>query len=218
MGIIEEAFEGLGQGNPLDYSFLLKYSGKFRGYNANVRISGKRLSFGLSRNWRQVGKDIRIGLIQELLCRVLGISRTTMNIEIYRIFLKKVHLAVPKENIDPFLGESFDRVNDKYFSGMIEKPNLVWGHKSFSKFGSYDYGADTISISQVLEKHINLLDYVMYHEMLHKKHKFTNSKSRTLHHTAEFRKSEREFENSAEMERQLGRISAKRRLASFFGF
>ena len=127
------------------------------------------------------------------------------------IFLKKVHLAVPKEKIDPILEKSFDRVNDKYFYGMIEKPNLVWGKKSFRKFGSYDYGSDTISISRSLEPHPRLLDYVMYHEALHKKHKFTTSGARTRHHTSEFRKSEKRFENAAEMEKMLGRLASKRK-------
>lgn len=218
MGIIEDAYNGLGAGKPLEYICSIKYSGKFRGYNANVRIRGKSLTFGLSRNWKNVSPDIKIGLLQELFCRILGIRKSTAGIELYRIFLKKVHIAVPKDRIDPLLEESFDRVNERYFSGMIEKPNLVWGQKSFRKFGSYDYGADTISISRSLEPNPKLLDYVMYHEALHKKHKFTSSNGRSRHHTAEFRKSESEFEGAAEMEKMLGRLAAKRKLLSIFGF
>ncbi len=216
--MIEEAYDGLRTGKPLAYDCSIKYSGKFKGYNANVRISGRKIVFGLSRNWRQVSRDIKIGLIQELFCKILSMKRTTQNIELYHIFIKKVHLAVPKDRIDPALEGAFDRVNEEYFYGMIEKPNLVWGKKSFRKFGSYDYGSDTISISKALENDQDLLDYVMYHEILHKKHKFTTSKGRTRHHTSEFRKSERKFPNAAGMEKRLSRLSAKRRVLSVFGF
>ncbi len=218
MDMLEEAFDGLNTGKPLNYECSIKYSGKFKGYNANVRLSGKKLVFGLSRNWRQVSKDIKMGLIQELFCKIMRIRKSTQNIELYHIFLKKVHIAVPKNRIDPVLEESFERINEKYFSGMIEKPNLVWGQKSFRKFGSYDYGSDTISISRSLEPVPNLLDYVMYHEILHKKHKFTTSKGRTRHHTSDFRKSERMFEGSEQMEKMLGRLAAKRKIFSIFGF
>jgi predicted SprT family Zn-dependent metalloprotease len=50
-------------------------------------------------------------------------------------------------------------------------------------------------------KHI--LDYVMYHEMLHKKFKFNNSGIKTRHHTKEFKKEESKFENSKIIEKEL---------------
>jgi predicted metal-dependent hydrolase len=110
------------------------------------------------------------------------------------------------------LEESFDKINEKYFFGLIEKPNLTW-HNSIRRLGSYEYGTDTISVSRVLSTDKILLDYVMYHEVLHKKYKFHNRNGRTFHHTHEFRQMEKSFENSEEMEERIkGLMRQKRRI------
>jgi len=78
----------------------------------------------------------------------------------------------------------------------------MW-HDSMRRLGSYEYGTDIISMSKVLDHDEDLIDYVMYHEMLHKKHKFHNKNGRSHHHTREFKEMERKFENSEEMERKI---------------
>ena len=165
----------------------------------------------MSKQWKSVSKEIQIGLIQELLVRVIKDKRRTSNMDLYNIFIKKAELAAPKTKTDEFLEKSFDRVNERYFYGMIEKPNLVW-HNSASRLGSYEYGSDTISISSILgDVNTDLLDYVMYHEMLHKKYKFVNKNGRNYHHTGHFRKKEKEFENQQQVERRLKTLRAPRR-------
>ena len=187
-----------------EYKFELIYSGKFRHYNANIRKKGTFLSINLSKKWKSINEDVKIGLIQVLLNKILKTKVKTQNMELYELFLKKVHLTIPKKEIDPYLSESFDRVNEKYFFSLIEKPNLKWGSRSLRKIGSYEYGSDTISISKVMLKaDKSLLDYIMYHEMLHKKHKFHTTNGRSFHHTKEFRHSERRFENYEIMEEML---------------
>ena len=150
-------------------------------------------------------------------------KKNTTNIDLYNIFMKKIHLAVPKTKTDPTLEESFNRINEKYFYGLIEKPNLVWGNNSIRKLGSYEYGSDTITISRVLEEtDENMLDYIMYHEVLHKKHKFNSKNGRNYHHTQLFRKNEKEFENSERIERELSKVlktsQRKRLFGKLFGF
>ena len=103
-------------------------------------------------------------------------------------------------------------INDKYFLGLIELPNLKFGKNSFTKLGSYSYASDTITISSALKHDFELLDYVMHHELLHKKHQFNSKNGRSYHHTALFRKKEKEFENAGLMEKRLGRL----RLKNFF--
>jgi len=150
----------------------LIYSGKFKGYNANLKLSNDILTFSLSRQWREVGDEIKIGLIQELLVKMFKKryrwkKNDTVNMELYEIFLKKVHLTIPKDKTHPLLEASFNRVNQKYLYDNLDRPNLIWGSFSTTQLGSYDFGTDTIKISQVLhpENASNfLLDYVMYHE------------------------------------------------------
>jgi predicted metal-dependent hydrolase len=187
-----------------DYEFDLYYSGKFNDYNANIKIRGRHFRINLSSKWRNINEDIKIGLIQVLLNKILRTNVQTQNIDLYELFLKKVHITVLKQMSDPQLSESFDRVNEKYFFSIIEKPNLQWGKESVRKLGSYEYGSDTITISKILLNADNvLLDYIMYHEMLHKKHKFYTNNGRSFHHTKEFRDSEKKFENYESIEQML---------------
>jgi predicted metal-dependent hydrolase len=221
MGMVEEAFMGLWPDKEIKYDFSIKYSGKFKGYNANVKMLGNKVMFSLSKNWRQISRDIKIGLLQELMARLFNEKKTTQKIDLYHIFLKKVHIAVPKTKTEPMLEKSFIRVNDRFFAGMVEQPNLKWNNSS-SKLGSYDYGSDTITISSMLKNaDSDVVDYVMYHEILHKRHKFSSKNGRLHYHTKEFRSSEKSFPNSAEIEEKLKHLRPlrqRKRKFSLFKF
>lgn len=210
MNLVEKAFRELYPDKEIMHNFSLKYSAKFKPYNANVRMRGRNMVFHMSRKWKSVSREIQVGLIQELLVKMMKDRRKTSNMDLYNIFIKKAGSAAPKTKTDMFLEESFDRVNEKYFYGMIDNPNFVW-HASSSRLGSYEYGSDTISISNVLREHPDLLDYVMYHEMLHKKYKFVSKNGRNYHHTNHFRKKEKEFENQDMMEKGLKGLRLPRR-------
>ena len=214
--LIKEAFQQLYPDKELRYSVSLKYSRKFKPYNANVKRYGDNLIFNFSRNWKKISKEIQIGLIQELLTRILKEkNKKTVNMELYNLFMKNVHISIPKTKTDDILEASFDRVNESYFNGMLDKPNLQWGNESVSKLGSYEYGSDTITISTIFKNEKQLLDYVMYHEMLHKKFKFSSNNGRTIHHSAEFRKMEARFEDSGLMEKEISKLAKRHRLRIF---
>jgi len=215
MSILADAFEDLfPEKNIDDYNLKIKYTDRFKPYNANVKYSKDFLEFNLSKKWKRVSREIQIGLLQELLMKVFKKKKKTFNTDLYHSFMKKIHIAVPKTRIDPFLEESFERINEQYHSGLIEKPNLVW-HNSINRLGSYEYGSDTISISKILENDQDALDYVMHHEILHKRLKFDSTKVNCRHHTKEFRQMESKFENSQEMEERLKVLARKQRRKLF---
>ena len=115
-----------------------------------------------------------------------------------------------------FLKESFERINKEYFFNLIEMPNLKFNN-SINKLGSYEYGSDTITISKHLANESQeIMDYVMYHEMLHKKHKFKNKNNRNYHHTKTFRQQEKQFKNSKDIEKQLSKIVSKNKIKKRF--
>lgn len=219
MELVERAYSRLYPGENFNYSASLIFSRRFKAYNANVRIKGNSLEFNLSNEWSKVNEEIVVGLLQSLLLKILRDSKKTTNTDLYNLFIKKLHLSIPKTDIEPYLEESFERINDRYFYGLVEKPNLVWGNKTTTKLGSYNYQTDTITVSTIFENaEKRLLDYVMYHEMLHKKHKFRNSGNRSMHHTHEFKQKEKEFESHDEAEdgiKKLIRDSRKRKFALF---
>lgn len=214
MNIAEEAYRELYPNKEANFNFLLKYSRKFKPYNANVKKYGNNLTFHLSKDWKKISKEIQLGLIQELLVKILKDKKKTMNMELYNMFMKNVHIAVPKTKTEPVLEASFNRNNESFFSGMLDIPNLQWGNDSTSKLGSYEYGSDTITISTIFRfADPVLLDYVMYHEMLHKKFKFESKNGRTLHHSPEFKRMEAKFPNHEFLEKEISKLARKHRFS-----
>ena len=213
---VSKAFSELYPNKKFCFNVDIKYSARFKGYNARVYYTKDKLEFRLSKQWQGVDEAIIKGLIQELLIKIFGGFKNTLSIQLYNTFMKKAYLGVMPTKIEPELKESFDRVNQKYMFGIMETPNLKWGTKSYTKLGSYDYGTDTITISSILKNHDDLLDYVMYHEMLHKKYKFTTKNGRTLHHSKEFREEEAKFENAKLMEKKIRQLCYRQKIFRFF--
>lgn len=210
MRLVEEAYAELFPGREMP-SFSLKYSGRFSAYNANVVKKNDELCFSISREWRNVDRSIRKGLLQHLLLKITRDykgrkhRKSTISIDLYNSFIKNLHQSIPKTKTSPLLEQSFWRVNEKFFFNTIEQPNLGWGAYSKSTLGTYNYQTDTITISRYFEKAPEaFLDYVMYHEMLHKKIKFRASGTKSYHHTSMFRRKEKEFPDAKRMEKEIG--------------
>lgn len=212
MNLAQDAFEDLFPDKELEYQFSLKYTKQFKPYNANVRKQGKNITFHLSHKWKTVSREIQIGLLQELLSKLFKAKKGTVNKDLYHHFMKKIHIAAPKVHTHPVLEESFNRNNELFFHGLLEKTNLKWGTHSVRQLGLYEYGSDTITISKIfIDENQELLDYVMYHEMLHKHLKFECKKGKSHHHTPEFRRREALFPESKRLEQELSHLARKKR-------
>ncbi|MGM5485091.1 MAG: hypothetical protein ACQEP1_04440 [Nanobdellota archaeon] len=210
MNLAEKAYRALYPEKEPVYSFELKYSGKFSPYNGNIRKKGRKIFVSLSREWEDVSSEIQKGIIQNLYNRLFRTKRKTDNIDLYDSFLKRVHVAVKKEKPERRLLDSFNRIRDKYLD--IDMPNIKWGNRTYRKLGSYEYGKDLILISSVLKDAPDqYIDFVMYHELLHKKHKFSSSGNRSVHHSPAFRKEEGRFEDKERVDRDLNSFVKKKR-------
>ncbi len=215
--LIKKAFIELFPEKEIDFDAKIKYSRAFKGYNAKVKYTKDYMEFRLSYTWKTVSDEIQIGLLQSLFNKIYGKKIKTINIELYDIFIKKIPGFTPKTKTDPFLEDSFNRINSEYFSEMLDMPNLEFAGKNFHTLGTYDHGTDTIRISGVLKKDTNLLDYVMYHEMLHKKIKYKNSGNRNMHHSKAFRIEEKKF-NDPKIEEKLKEFLKKEKFKEKFWF
>ncbi|MBI2176255.1 hypothetical protein HYU40_02795 [Candidatus Woesearchaeota archaeon] len=223
MNLVEEAFSRLFSGVEFSFEPAVSYSGKFKPYNATVRKIGSNLYFSLSRSWKGTSDEIVIGLIQHLLIKILrkekfvkGRSKmASLNMQLYDDFIKGVSEVTVSNGIgDEALESSFRRVNEKYFLGFVDRPQLQWGSESFRKLASYDYHTNMITVSSLfLEAPERILDYLMYHEMLHKKLKFSSSNGRIRHHGSEFRRLEGQFDGSGAIEADLNSFIRSRRRA-----
>ena len=95
------------------------------------------------------------------------------------------------------LTTAFDRVNAAYFDAALRRPRLKWSDSySLRKFGHYDYAHDTVMVSSTLDRRdvpAFVVDYIVFHELLHKKLGLTWRNGRKAAHTPRFRRDEQRF-------------------------
>jgi hypothetical protein len=102
------------------------------------------------------------------------------------------------------LNELFHNINRQYFAGKMPQPRLTWSSiLSHRKLGHYERTRDRIVISQTLD-HKNipqyLVEFILYHELLHKHHGIRWMNGKCMIHTSEFKRSERKFQQFNEVE------------------
>jgi len=111
------------------------------------------------------------------------------------------------------LAESYLRVNQKYFSGKLEKPHLVWNNRlTRRKFGHYQEDINTVMVSISLDDPRvpeYVIDYVMYHELLHFQLGANLINDRRYTHTPEFKRKEQEFPRIKEAQKFLNKLSRR---------
>jgi hypothetical protein len=106
-------------------------------------------------------------------------------------------------DLDPI----FNRLNEHYFNGLLGKPQLGWSRTpSRSMLGHFDPSHNAIIISRIFDDpklDPLMLEYVMYHEMLHLRYPVEHGRTRRCVHTPEFRKAEKQFERLTEAKAAL---------------
>jgi len=214
MSLVKKAFTQLYPEKQYRYNSKIKYSGQFSDYNANIRKTGFDIEIRMSKKWRDIGEEVRIGLIQHLLMRMFKNKKETLNTELYEGFIRNLAKFTPTTEVDGILRESFERLNLKYFNGLLEMPNMKFGQASIRQLGVYNYHNDTITISSVLKEHPDIMEYVLYHELLHKKESFQSKNGQMRYHTTKFKSEERKFEGWEEIEKKIKHLN-KRKTKSF---
>jgi len=187
----------------------LSYSGRFTPYNANVRADRYELEVRLSKEWKRADDDIVVGLIEHLLSKLFRKRMKTARMQLYKDYLLYIGRTIEKDVEDAKLMAAFQRVNKKYFGGEMELASIKWGRGSFYRLGYYHYGSDTITLSPVLAADERFLDYVLYHELLHKKHGLTRGGHA---HTRAFKQDEAKYSEASERELSAFLAKQKRKL------
>lgn len=115
------------------------------------------------------------------------------------------------------LTEMFERLNARYFGGRLNKPQLSWSQKPARRLlGHHDHVHNAIIISRALDSPKIprfVVEYVLYHEMLHVKHPAEQQGSRTVYHGRKFRADEKRFDRYHESLHWLDQVAlpARRR-------
>lgn len=110
------------------------------------------------------------------------------------------------------LADSFKRVSRQYFDHQLARPKLTWSRSLAGRtFGHYDFVHDLVCIASTLDRPevpAFVVDHVMHHELLHKKHGFKWRGCRQHTHTPEFCAEERTFQHYKEAAGFLDSLSA----------
>ena len=109
------------------------------------------------------------------------------------------------------LCKTFNKINTQYFNDQLPQPRLLWSsRKTTRRLGAYHPESDTITINRRLDSPeipAYLLEYVMYHEMLHKKIGLKEVNGRRYAHTKKFRDAEQRFEAYEQAEALIKKLN-----------
>lgn len=103
----------------------------------------------------------------------------------------------------------FEKINQIYFKNSIPKPVLSWStRRTYRILGHHDSAHETIIISKSLDdqkvpKYV--VEYIVFHEMLHIFHPTIHQNGRRFNHTPAFRRDEKKFLYFTEAEEWIER-------------
>jgi len=108
------------------------------------------------------------------------------------------------------LDEIFEELNTRFFHGLLGRPRMSWSQLRTRRIlGHYDPAHNAIIISRVFDHFAvprYVVEYIVYHEMLHLKHPVKLRGSRRCVHSAEFQAEEKLFPRVAEANAFLKRL------------
>ncbi len=111
------------------------------------------------------------------------------------------------------LDNIFGKLNLIYFQNEIPTPTISWSQrKTFRRLGHYDAIHDAIIISKSLDERSIpkfVVEYVVYHEMLHIKHPTYQRNGRRCVHTPIFKRDEEKFAYFKEADKWIAENALK---------
>lgn len=104
----------------------------------------------------------------------------------------------------------FEELNVRYFDGLMARPQLGWSPKAArTLLGHFDASHNAIIISRRLDAPDVprlLVEYVVFHEMLHLRYPVEHRGARRRIHTREFRQAEKAFAHLREAREAMKRL------------
>ena len=108
------------------------------------------------------------------------------------------------------LEEIFSRLNHRFFNNELSSCRIGWSTRpSRSVLGRYDPAHHTITISKSLDADsipLDIVEYLVFHEMLHIRIPLERCGSRRVIHSRAFREAERKFPNYRRVRDRLKKI------------
>jgi hypothetical protein len=202
----------------------------FAGLNHTIRIRNQRLYVRVSDILRNAPHSVHQALAHILVGKLFNQRPKGEHETLYRQYayqpqiLRASDLARQRrgrKQLNGSVGRTYDlnrifaRLNRRYFGNVLAKPSLSWSARRTKRIlGHHDAVHDAIVISRSLDLESvpdYVVEYVMYHEMLHVKHKPRVVNGRRIFHTPAFRAEEKRFAYYDEAMQWLERSSRRKR-------
>lgn len=213
----EEAFQSLEKSKPIPDIEIRFYP--YVGINHTIRVRNGKIFVRIAELCRDMPPVGQKALAHILIAKLLRKKVSPKAREIYSEFIKtgeirdralenkrnrgrKIISSAKGEVYD--LDEIFDDINEVYFRDAIAKPVLSWSNgKTYRILGHHDSTHQTIIISKSLDDRKvprYVVEYVVFHEMLHIFHPVEIRNGRRIVHSPQFKRNERTFEYFEEAE------------------
>ncbi len=195
---------------------------KFVGASAIVRFSEGVLLVRLSDILAEAPAPIAEALAHILLAKLFRRRTASFHREQYRHWLNRTDIRAKMHHVRRERGykhrgtpvgsrfnllELFEQLNARFFAGALVQPRLTWSlRESRTRLGHYDPSHNAIVLSRILDRAeapALVVEYVMYHEMLHMVHPEYQENGKRRIHTREFRIAERAFPRYLEARKAL---------------
>lgn len=192
------------------------------GINHTIRIRGGRAFVRISEICREMPPEAHRGLAYILVAKLMRRKVPEQARLAYLNFIKTPEIRdKATENkrtngrkvVTTAVGDTydlhaiFDSLNDRYFRASLPKPVLTWSaKKTYRILGHHDSTHSTVVISRSLDSTKvprYVVEYVLFHEMLHVAHPTVHHNGRRYNHTPAFRRDEEKFQYFHEAERWI---------------
>jgi len=213
------AFDSKDKFSEIDVTFY-----PYIGVHHTIRSRNGKVFVRISEICRDAPPEVQKALAFILVSKLLRKKISAQILKIYRAFVQSPEIqAKATENkrrkgrkiITTSSGEVYDlneifaRLNAIYFQNSISRPTLTWSQrKTFRILGHHDSTHETIVISKSLDdKKIPpfVVEFVVFHEMLHIFHPTIQRNNRRYNHTPQFRRDEKKFTFYDEAEKWIER-------------
>ncbi len=185
---------------------------KFANANSFARLADGRLHVRITDILNGAPAPVLEALAYILLCKLFRKTVPRVYSHRYRLYLNRREMRRSLHLVRQIRGrkflsgpqgacynleEVFEKINLAYFNGLMARPIISWSQGvSRTILGHFDPSHNAIIISRLLDstsvpKYV--LEYVVFHEMLHLRFPVEHKGSRRRVHTREFREAEREF-------------------------
>jgi Protein of unknown function DUF45 len=223
--VFARVFQRLGFNRPL-LEFRVSYF-PYAGLRSKIRLRGNVIEAGISDLLLDAQPLVLEGLAEILLCKLFRRQPSREARECYLAFARRpdttrridevrrqrgAKVIHPPSGFFFNLQEIFDDLNGRFFKGEIRVQLLGWSAvRSRTVLGHYDSAHSSITISRWLDSPRTpryLVQYVVFHEMLHVVYPVGRNGHRRVVHSPEFRAAEKGFPQYEQARRKLKQLSA----------